>query len=176
MLEFRRQARNKAELTKVHPVMRAAFQDLIRRMEAAGYRPRLQDTFRSVREQEKLWSQGRTQRRFTGAHTNTLLDGQPASLAVHLLDDDRPLDTQPEYFARLAIEAYNVGLQTGVTWGLSDTDGERAHREKMQYAISNGKMGVLTILIGKMRGFDPLHVEPPNWKDYVSTDEKGRKP
>jgi len=174
MLEILRQRRNANELSKLHPFVRGRYVELLSRLEKAGWRPRLQDTARSIAQQEKYYAQGLSRIRISGPHTNTL-NGKSASLASHFLDDDRPLSANNLYFAKLAIEARKCGLHSGILFGLSDTSAERDHRAKMEQALAGGMLKVLEILIGKDRGFDPLHVEPPEWKSLMDTDEKGQK-
>ncbi len=157
MREWRRKRRNVSELKLIHPNFAIRFVLLLRRMEARGWRPRMQGTWRHPDQQLIEFYAGRSRVRGPVApHTGTI-QVQPASLATHMYNDDDPLGEAPRYWAELAIEAMYLGLQTGVLWGLDD----RAPHED---ALENGHVRVLTSLLWIRRGWDPLHVEDINWR------------
>lgn len=162
MIEILRQKRNRDQLSLMHPEARARMTRLLLEIEWRGYRPRLQETYRTQAQQLEKWGAGLSRIRTAGPHTCTV-DGKPASLATHVLDDTDPIAAGAVWWARLAIVARQNGLQTGLCFGLTDS----VHRQKIEAAIQGGLVGVLAILVTHERGFDPLHVEMINWKGFM---------
>ena len=169
MIEWARKRRNRNELKKIHPAYRSRFELLIHRMESRGFRPRLQGTWRSNEEQERKYAEGLSQIRADGPHTNVFedYDGdigvtmRPAALATHVLNDDAPLAEAPLFWAALAIEAWFLGLQAGLHWGLT---GET--RSAILAFIEGGNALHLAKYIGEHgRGWDPNHVEAQDWRE-----------
>ena len=115
--------------------MAAVIQD----METQGFRPRIQDAHRSIEKQLEAFINGFSKVKF-GFHNVTGANGKPESLAVDLLDDDKPLNPSREYLIRLAATAEALGLQTGIFFGLPQN-----LRKGVRQAIKVG--------------FDPTHVE-----------------
>lgn len=162
MIEILRQKRNRDQLALMHPQARASTVRVLLEIERRGYRPRLQETFRTPMQQLEKWSAGLSRIRTAGPHTCTV-DGKPASLATHVLDDTDPITAGAAWWAMLAIVARQNGLQTGLCFGLEDS----VHRQKIEAAIQGGLAGVLTILVTHERGADPLHLEMINWKGFM---------
>jgi hypothetical protein len=91
---------------------------VIAELEDEGWRPRIQDAWRSIAAQEAAYTTGHSKLKF-GFHNVTGADDRPEALAVDLLDDDAPLNPGKPYLLRLAGAAANAGLDSGIRWGLS---------------------------------------------------------
>jgi hypothetical protein len=151
MNEQARQARNAAMLRDCHPAFAGRLRLLIERMEAAGFRPRIQQAWRSPHEQMNAFTAGKSKVRW-GFHCACSHDGKPEALAADVLDDDSPLKPQRAYVLRLAAEGAHLSLRTGVEWGLTPRK-----RMALAAAIAHGDWnygGPADI------GWDPCHVEP----------------
>jgi hypothetical protein len=142
--------RNTAKVLELHPAFGARIVKLIAVMEAAGYRPRIQQAYRSIEEQQKNVAKGVSEVVWS-FHNATDPDGTPSALAVDLLDDDSPLRPRMAYLMRLAIECRPLLLQTGILWGMS-----AGPREQLAAAIAARRFD----WVGPMTGWDPLHVQP----------------
>src|SRR5262245_40161411 len=119
MKEQARQSRNAQRLTELHPVFSRRIAAVIEGLEDAGYRPRIQDAWRSPESQLDAFNRGTSKLKF-GFHNVTDSGGRAESLAVYLLEDDFPLNPRSDYLLRLAAVASKVNCQTGITWGLPD--------------------------------------------------------
>lgn len=164
MLEMMRRRRNANELKLLAPDVAASVRAVLQDLEAYGYRPRLQETFRTLEEQQKKFEKGLSHIKGVGPHTlveNVAGHYVPASRATHVLDDDSPLDPSPAFLASLAIAANKHMLRSGVIFGL---DGE--HRTKVNSAINQGFFKILAILLQKERGWDPNHIEDIDWRNH----------
>ncbi len=115
MKEPDRKARNTQRLGECHPLFRARVLQVIGDLEGQGFRPRIQDGWRSKQDQLAAFNSGHSQLRF-GYHNVTGPQGEKMSLAVDMLDDDHPLDASTRYVLALAIAAGDHGLTTGVLW------------------------------------------------------------
>jgi hypothetical protein len=146
--ESARLQRNATMLLQLHPVFGARIVKLIAALERAGYRPRIQQAWRSQAQQQTL-PPGTTEVAWS-FHNAEDADGKPEALAVDLLDDDSPVNPRQAYVMRLAIEARALHLETGLLWGLAD-----GPRYRLEEAIKNGRYD----WVGP-RGWDPLHVQP----------------
>ena len=149
MTETDRHARNATRLSELYPTFRARIAAVIAALEAEGYRPRIQDAWRSVADQLAAYKSGHSKLRY-GFHNVTAQDGTPEALAVDLIDDDHPLASAPAYLIRLAAYARAHGLVTGILWGL--TGKVRAATDS---AIGLGYKDAAVKI-----GWDPTHVEP----------------
>jgi hypothetical protein len=149
MKEDARLKRNAQRQTELFPAFRRRLEKVIRALEASGFRPRIQDGWRSPQEQVELFEKGTTKVKF-GFHNITDKEGGPASLAVDLLDDDFALNPRKEYLLRLAGAAQNEGLTTGIDWGLPPV-----MREAIRSAIASKQWNAKVKI-----GWDPTHVEP----------------
>ena len=149
MTDDLRRQRNAVKLLELHPVFGARILHLIGVMEAAGYRPRIQQAYRSLEEQQANLAKG-TSEVIWSFHNATNEDGTPAALAVDLLDDDAPTNPRKAYLMLLAIEGRTANVRTGILWGL--TDGPRS---RLNDAIESGRVG----WVGAF-GWDPTHCEP----------------
>lgn len=117
MTETDRKKRNKAMLMECAPFFRSKAAAIIADMESHGFRPRIQQAWRSPAEQLRAYKNGFSKLKW-GFHNVTLNDG-PYSFAVDILDDDHPTNPGPKYLLMLASSAQSHGCQTGIEWGLS---------------------------------------------------------
>jgi len=172
MKDADRIARNSAELALIHKLYRTPFAALVVNMTQVG-RPRLQETYRSQLEQKEKFKAGLSSLSAGGPHTHTFM-AEPASLATHVLDDNNPLDPPDTWLVDLALAAKKVGLVTGLFWAKRNTDKYmapgRPHRRALEAALAAGDRAELLRLVGKARGFDPLHVEHPNWSRIIKAE------
>src|SRR5262245_53691019 len=104
MEELARLQRNKDRLAELFPTFRNRIRRVIQGMEGNGFRPRIQQAWRSEEEQRLAFESGHSKLLF-GFHNVTGRQGGPESLAVDLLDDDNPLNPRREYLLRLAAAA-----------------------------------------------------------------------
>ena len=172
MLEFLRKRRNQSEIDKILLDYRGQFRGVIDLLELDGFRPRAQDTWRSNAEQLRKFQAGLSTLSGAGPHTHTV-DGRPAALATHLLDDNAPLNPSVEYVAHLALAAEGRGLRTGCLWAqsaASDLAPGKPRRLAGERAIRELDLDALIAMLGpdpKRWGFDPLHVEVPRWREIM---------
>ena len=163
MKEAARKERNRERLTECFPKFAVRLDAVIKAMEDQGFRPRIQDAHRTIADQLKAFNGGFSKVKF-GFHNVTGSDGKPESLAVDLLDDDKPLTPNREYLIRLAAAAEAEGLQTGIFFGLP-----RALRQGLSQAIAN-----LDFNSAIKIGFDPTHVEVAGIA--ISEAKAGKRP
>ena len=150
MNELNRRQRNAEKVQELYPTFRIRLEKVIVAMEGRGFRPRIQDAWRSPADQLTAFNTGHSKLKF-GFHNVTGLGGQKESLAVDLIDDDYPLASRPIYLLNLAQICRLNGLNTGIAWGL-----EPAMRFALNEAIDQCKFEEYR---GKI-GWDPTHVEP----------------
>jgi hypothetical protein len=148
MTDDLRRQRNALKLLELHPAFGARVLHLIGVMEAAGYRPRIQQAYRSLEEQQQNLAKGVSEVVWS-FHNATNDDGTPAALAVDLLDDEFPTNPRKGYLMRLAIECRPLSLQTGILWGLSE-----GPRERLAEALAAGRSDWVGAI-----GWDPTHVQ-----------------
>jgi predicted double-glycine peptidase len=148
MIEAERIQRNQSRLQELYPYFRIRVQAVLQEMEAAGYRPRIQDAWRSPADQLKAYQQGTSQVQF-GFHNVTGANGMKEALAADILDDNHISGTKTDYMLQLAAAAQRNGLTTGIRWGLSDT-----YSKAVDDAIA-----AQTWTVPIHVGWDPLHVE-----------------
>ena len=149
MDEAARRARNSQRLEELDPVFAGRVATIIGKLEKEGYRPRIQDAWRSPESQLLAFSSGHSLLRF-GFHNVTGPGGEKQSLAVDLLDDDFPLNSRGDYLLRLAAIALEHTCRTGILWGLPP-----ALREAVRSAIDRREWNARLKL-----GWDPTHIEP----------------
>jgi len=149
MNERERIKRNSSRLSELYPPFAKVVFQVISDVEAAGYRPRIQEAYRSPKEQLEAYRSGNSRLRF-GFHNVTNRDGRPEALAVDLYDDDRPLNPTTAYFLRLSALAWHYGLATGILWGLSEVQ-KRAITAAIQDRDWSRPVRV---------GWDAWHIEP----------------
>jgi hypothetical protein len=149
MNEAARRQRNHDRLQQLYPAFAARVATVIAELEAEGWRPRIQDAWRSPAAQRSAHAAGHTALAF-GLHNITGADGRPQALAVDLLDDDAPLTPGKPYLLRLAAAADGAALVSGIRWGLS-TRLARAIDEAI--ALRDWQAAVKI-------GWDPTHLQP----------------
>ncbi len=149
MQEAARRNRNAQRLTELFPTFRARLSAVIGDLEAAGFRPRIQDAWRSPQSQLEAFTSGHSKLKF-GFHNVTGPGGAPESLAVDMLDDDSPLASRTSYLLRLAAAAQTRGLVTGIRWGLP---------AKLSAAI-DAALAAQDWEAPVKVGWDPTHVQP----------------
>jgi hypothetical protein len=148
MQEQQRLGRNQNRLAECHEVFAEALARLIADMERLGFRPRIQDAWRSPEAQLEAFNTGKSELKF-GFHNVTGADGHKEALAVDLLDDDAPLHASRRYVLTLAAVTRDHGLETGVLWGLQPST-----QEQLERAIRERDFDAP----GKF-GWDPCHVQ-----------------
>jgi hypothetical protein len=163
MKEAARQQRNQQRLTECFPAFATTLRQVITDMEAQGFRPRIQDAFRTEAEQLEDFKKGTSKVKF-GFHNITGAGGRKESLAVDLLDDDNPLDPPRRYLILLAEAARARGLQTGILFGLP-----APLRKGANQAIAARNFDAKVKI-----GFDPTHVEVADIS--ISEARAGKRP
>jgi hypothetical protein len=161
--EVARKTRNSQRLNELHQVFARRVSSIIAELEADGYRPRIQDAWRSPEAQLAAFKSGNSKLEF-GFHNVTGVDGQKESLAVDLLDDDFPLNSRIGYLLRLAGAALKHECQTGVKWGLP-----LQMQQAIDDAISSRNWNASLKI-----GWDPTHIEPTDVT--VSAAKDGKRP
>jgi hypothetical protein len=164
MNEAARKKRNRDRLAECHPGFAAPLAKLIERLEEQGFRPRIQDAWRSPERQKELFAAGKSKLEW-GFHNPTGPNGEKEALAVDLLDDDQPLGPSSRYVLTLAALAGDLGLRTGALWGLS-----KNLREATADAIAQRKYGAEVKI-----GWDPCHVEITGISVAAARDQ-GKRP
>lgn len=149
MKESARLARNTQRLAEMHPPTAVAMREVLDRVEAQGFRPRIQDAWRSPADQLAAFRRGTSGVRF-GFHNVTGPGGAKESLACDVLDDDHPLAPPTRYLLALAVAARAERLETGIAWSLSPS-----LRAGVEAAIVSGDLDRRVKV-----GFDPTHVQP----------------
>src|SRR5947207_9521722 len=149
MTEPNRLKRNSEKLKELFPAFAKDIGKVIRELEAAGLRPRIQDAWRSPADQLKAFNSGNSKLKY-GFHNVTGAHGEKESLAVDLLDDDHPLNSAPAYLLQLAAAAEVEGLITGLRWGLAPN-----MAAAIDTAIANKHWNAPVKI-----GWDPTHIQP----------------
>src|SRR5690349_3402199 len=132
MKEQARIERNKQRLGECFPAFAKRVAGVIKDMEKLGFRPRIQDAHRTIKDQLKAFNNGFSDVKF-GFHNVTGKNGKPESLAVDLIDDDHPLTSPRKYVISLANVAQKNGLNSGIFFRLKTA----AERKSLQTAIDN---------------------------------------
>ena len=163
MTEPNRIKRNQDRLKELFPSFAKRIGKIIADLESAGVRPRIQEAFRSPADQLKAFNGGFSKLKF-GFHNVTDASGNPESLAVDLLDDDRPLTPTSGYLLRLAAVVQKHGLETGILWGLP---------AKLQLGVTNAiAAGDFTSQVKV--GWDPTHIQPTDVT--IAEAKSGKRP
>jgi hypothetical protein len=148
MLEADRKLRNQNMLQEMYPYFRTRVAALLQEMESYGYRPRIQEAWRSVETQMSYYRQGLTKLQYS-FHTVTGANGTKEALAADILDDDRPDGVKLPYIIHLAAAAKNNGLTTGAYFDLAP---DKVVALDAAIAAKNWSAPVYI-------GWDPLHVQ-----------------
>src|SRR5512147_754551 len=105
MIETERIQRNQSRLQELYPYFRIRVQAVLQEMETAGYRPRIQDAWRSPEDQLKAYRAGTSKVQF-GFHNVTGANSLKESLAADILDDDHVLTgAKTDYMLHFAAAA-----------------------------------------------------------------------
>jgi hypothetical protein len=118
MTEEARLIRNSNRLGECFPAFRDPLRRVLGRLEQFGFRPRIQDAYRSPEDELAAYKAGNSQVK-RGFHSCIGQDGRTEALAADVLDDDAPLHPSNRYVFMLAWCARQEGLRTGVLWGLA---------------------------------------------------------
>lgn len=145
-----RRSRNTARLAECWPPFAAAVIRIIAQLEGVGFRPRVQDGYRTPAAQLEAFRSGHSKLKY-GFHNVTRADGTPESLAVDLIDDDHPLASPAGYCVAVAAFAGAEGCQTGLRWGVPSA---------MQGPIDRALAARDWSGLGVKMGWDPTHIEP----------------
>lgn len=148
MTETARVQRNEDRLAECHPVARGRFARIIEDLEADGFRPRIQDAYRTPHDQQVAVETGFSDVEWS-YHNATATDGTPEALAIDLLDDDSPLKPGWLYMLRLYQHSIRRQCRTGIFFRLKGVD-----RTLLRAALETG----IHDYHGRI-GFDPCHVE-----------------
>lgn len=148
MNEAARKQRNKQRLSECFPKFARRVEAVIKDLEAQGFRPRIQDAHRTIEDQLKAFNGGFSRVKF-GFHNVTNGNGTAESLAVDLLDDDKPLSPSRKYIISLAAAAQAHNLHPGSFFGLP-----AQLRKGLQKAIDEKDFDPDVKI-----GFDPTHIE-----------------
>lgn len=117
MTDQQRTEHNRMLIQQANASFRLALAQVLAQLQADGWRPRLQEVWRSEADELDVHAAGHSEVTF-GFHNCTALDGQPDALAADVLDDDAPLQIRRAYVWALAKAAHRFGLETGITFGL----------------------------------------------------------
>lgn len=148
MDEKARVERNQDRLAQCYLTFELRVRSMLDDLEVQGFRPRIQEAYRSPEEQLRAYATGKSKLKY-GFHNVTGPNGVPHALAVDVLDDDNPLHPTLEFILRLARAAQDQGLVTGIRWGLPMRQVDALN------ATIKGRLWHQTPKIG----WDPLHVE-----------------
>ncbi|WP_309721543.1 hypothetical protein [Armatimonas sp.] len=148
MTEEQRKERNAQRLTECNPIFRRKVAAILSDLEGHGWRPRIQEAWRSPARQKQLLADGFTKVRW-GMHNATTEDGNPDSLAVDILDDGQPNKESSKFLLMLAASAKSHGCVTGIAWGLGQED-----RDTIRSAIASRDFEAKVEI-----GWDPCHVQ-----------------
>jgi predicted double-glycine peptidase len=163
MIEAERKQRNELKTQELHPAVRPRMEAVLRELESYGYRPRIQEAWRSPKDQLAAYNAGTSKVKY-GFHNVTAMDGTKEALAADVWDDDHPTNTKTHFMLHLLAAAEKNGLTTGIRWSLSDN-----HIQLIEDAIAkqDWKRPVWV-------GWDPLHVEATGIT--IQEAEAGKRP
>lgn len=140
---------NDAKLSQLDPGVRERFEGVVKRLESAGWRPKVVETRRSRARQVMLKALGRS-------WTWNSLHVQGRAMDVIAEAYDWP-GTPLMYMIELAFAAREEGLSTGLFWDMPQTT--RSYAEQL---LVRGTRAELFKFLGvNGRGKDPCHVEAP---------------
>lgn len=163
MNEAERKQRNAIKLQELHPSIRGRMEAVLREMESFGYRPRIQEAWRSVKDQLAAYNAGKSKVKY-GFHNTTARDGTKEALAADVWDDNRPFNTKTDFMLHLLAAAEKNELTTGIRWSLSE------NRIKLIEDAIEKQDWKRPVWVG----WDPLHVEVTGIT--VQEAEAGKRP
>jgi len=172
MNEAQRKKWNANKLAELYPTFREKISAVVDELESQGLRPRIQDAWRSEKDQLSAFKSGHSQLKY-GFHNVTGARETKESLAVDMVDDslvnNKKVDySNAEFLLRLTAAARRQGLVSGIDWGLEpEFPGAKTAIMK---AIANEDWKAPL----KHFGWDPRHIQPP---DITPEDaKKGHRP
>ena len=163
MNEADRMQRNLIKINELHPAIRPRMEAVLKEMERFGYRPRIQEAWRSPKDQLAAYNAGTSKIKY-GFHNVTADDGTKEALAADVWDDDRPFTAKTHFMLHLLAAAEKNGLTTGIRWSLSDN-----RIQLIEDAIAQEDWNRPVWV-----GWDPLHVETTGLT--VQEAEAGKRP
>ena len=171
MTDTQRHQRNTTMLSECDRVFAARLRAVLDQLEADGFRPRIQQAWRSPAEQVLKVEQGYSAVRW-GFHNATGGDGTPEALAADVLDDtDVGDDGQPNVSNGLAFvfalsracAAHH--LMTGIWFGLPNPVAAGLRRAIAGRDLTWPRKNI---------GWDPYHVQPAGLT--ITAARKGARP
>ncbi len=147
MTEADRLTRNVEKLAECDRGFRNRLATVIGQLQSQGYRPRIQEAWRSPAAQLAAFHAGHSHVPW-GFHCATGPEGEPQALAADVLDDDFPENPRREYLLALTRTARNRGLTTGIDWGMLPP-----MKAALNAALATGAAWPHAL------GWDPTHVE-----------------
>lgn len=108
-------ARNERMLTEVWPPLSPKLRAVLRDMQGHGWRPRIQQAWRSPAAQMDAYRKGYSGLKW-GLHCVVNDKGGPCSLAADIVSDDNPYEEPAQFLHDLASSAAAHGLTTGLHW------------------------------------------------------------
>lgn len=148
MIESERKQRNLTKLQELHPAFRVRLEAVIKELERYGYRPRIEQGWRSPQEQLEAYRLKRSRVTY-GFHNVTSPEGVKESLAADVWDDNDFAHQKTHFMLHLLAAAETNGLTTGMRWDLTP---EKI--AKIEAAIASKTWNTPVYA-----GWDPLHVE-----------------
>jgi len=163
MNEADRIQRNLIKVSELHPTIRPRMEAVLKELESYGYRPRIQEAWRSPQDQLAAYRAGTSKIKY-GFHNVTAEDGTKEALAADVWDDDRPFTAKTHFMLHLLAAAEKNGLTTGIRWSLSDN----------RIALIEDAIAQEDWTRPVWVGWDPLHVEVTGLT--VQEAEAGKRP
>ena len=163
MNEADRKQRNYIKVHELHPTIQPKMEAVLRELESYGYRPRIQEAWRSPQDQLAAYRAGTSKIKY-GFHNATATDGTKEALAADVWDDDRPTTAKTHFMLHLLAAAEKNGLTTGIRWSLSD------NRIKLIEDAIAQEDWARPVWVG----WDPLHVEVTGLT--IQEVEAGKRP
>ena len=157
--------RNIDKLAECNPWLRAKSGAIIRDLQGHGYRPRIQEAWRSPADQLTAYNAGRSKVRW-GFHNATRPDGKPDALAADIVLDGAPYTEPREFLLKLYSSARAHGLETGILFGVSAVD-----RVRLAKAVAAGNWSYSGPI-----GWDPWHVQPRPDTLTIAQAKRGERP
>src|SRR5262245_51777863 len=113
MTEPNRLARNQDKLAEIYSPVRSKFAAVIADLEGHGFRPRIQEAWRSPADQLVAFNSGHSKLKF-GLHNATGSSGSKEALAIDIVDDDQPLQESRKFTLMTSASARSHGLDSGI--------------------------------------------------------------
>lgn len=146
MTDRDRWVRNERLLGQLDFAVRQRFEDVVKGMEARGWKPLVVETRRSKARQAWL---------LLKRATRTLRSKHLTGRAMDVIDGRwKWADVPVEFMVCLAFQAQEHGLSTGLLWGLKDQV-----LVARQLYLARKDRDRLVRLITAARGWDPLHIQ-----------------